>query len=124
MQIFEKGGLTACQLYREADMQTSPASAKQGYIIALGVNDLKGKDNLKNIYGGEVGNVQTDIDRVNYKNNKGTLMGVCQDHTKTAVHSAGRQIFSEDYAERGRERRSLCRGDKKHSGQVKKLLCH
>ena len=80
-----RGGLTACQLYREADMQTSPvadinrlfgpASAKQGYIIALGVNDLKGKDNLKNIYGGEVGNVQTDIDRVNYKNNKGTLMG-------------------------------------------------
>lgn len=85
MTNFSRGGLTACQLYREADTQTSPvadinrlfdpAYAKQGYIIALGVNDLKGKGNLENMYGGEMGNVQTDIDPENYKNNKGTLAG-------------------------------------------------
>lgn len=34
---------------------------KQEYIVALGVNDIKGKDNLKNLYGGKIGSADIDI---------------------------------------------------------------
>lgn len=85
MTNFSRGGLTAYQLYKEADEKTSPVEhlnrlfdqdyAKQGYIIALGVNDMRGKDVLKNIYGGNVGDVKTDIDFEDYNNNKQTFVG-------------------------------------------------
>lgn len=48
--------MTAFHMYQEADKQDGPNAdiahlfdpfnLKQGYIIALGVNDLKGKNNL------------------------------------------------------------------------------
>ena len=82
---FSRGGLTAYQLYKDADTQTSPiddinrlfnkTNAKQGYIIALGVNDMKGKDVLQNIYGNNVGNADEDIDLENYNNNAPTFVG-------------------------------------------------
>lgn len=85
MTNFSRGGLTAYQLYKEADEKTSPINdinrlfdkdnAKQAYIIALGVNDIKGKDNLKNLYGGKIGNAKTDIDLTNYTNNANTFVG-------------------------------------------------
>lgn len=85
MTNFSRGGLTAFQLYMDADTGTSPvedinrlfnpANAKQAYIIALGVNDLKGQGNLQTFYGGEVGNAETDIDLVDYTRNRGTFTG-------------------------------------------------
>ena len=84
MTNFSRGGLTAYQLYKEADEKTSPIedinrlfeadNAKQGYIVALGVNDIKGKDNLKNLYGGKIGNAE-DIDLDDYNNNAHTFVG-------------------------------------------------
>ena len=85
MTNFSRGGLTAFQLYTEADAETSPVEdinslfspshVKQAYIIALGVNDLKGKDVLKKIYNGEVGNAKTDIDPEDYNGNRNTFAG-------------------------------------------------
>lgn len=85
MTNFSRGGLTAYQIYKEADEKTSPIedinrlfdkdNAKQAYIIALGVNDLRGKDVLENVYGGNVGDVKTDIDLGNYENNSLTFVG-------------------------------------------------
>ena len=56
---FSRGGMTAFHMYQEADKQDGPNAdiallfdpfnLKQGYIIALGVNDLKGKNNLNDL---------------------------------------------------------------------------
>lgn len=85
MTNFSRGGLTAFQLYKDADEKTSPVeeinhlfdkrNIKQGYIIALGVNDMKGKDVLKNVYGGQVGDPGTDIDLKDYHNNAPSFVG-------------------------------------------------
>ena len=85
MTNFSRGGLTAYQLYKEADEKSSPIpdinklfdkdNAKQAYIIALGVNDTKGKDVLKNVYGGNIGNAETDIDLNDYTRNADTFAG-------------------------------------------------
>lgn len=82
---FSRGGLTAYQLYKEATEQTSPIddinrlfnadNAKQAYIIALGVNDITRKDVLRNIYSGNMGNAQTDIDVSDYNNNAPSFVG-------------------------------------------------
>lgn len=82
---FSRGGLTAYQLYLDADSQTSPIqdinmlfqkeNAKQAYIIALGVNDFKGKDVLQNVYGGQIGNVKTDIVHDDFHKNPRTFVG-------------------------------------------------
>ena len=62
---FSRGGMTAFHMYQEADKQDGPNAdiahlfdpfnLKQGYIIALGVNDLKGKNNLNDLYEGNIG---------------------------------------------------------------------
>ncbi len=85
MTNFSRGGLTAYQLYREADAGTSPVenlnhlfdadNAKQGYIIALGVNDVGWTNTLNTIYAGQVGDPETDIDPENYENNAFTFVG-------------------------------------------------
>ena len=82
---YSHGGLTAYHMYQEADTQSStnadinnlfnPKQLKQGYIIALGVNDLRGKNNLKDLYGGEVGNTDTDICPEDYHKNAQTFVG-------------------------------------------------
>ena len=82
---YSHGGLTAYHMYLEADTQTSSnininnlfnaQSLKQGYIIALGVNDMRGKDNMKVLYGGNVGNVETDICLTDYRKNAQTFVG-------------------------------------------------
>lgn len=82
---YSHGGLTAYHMYREADTQTgtnadinnlfNPQDLKQGYIIALGVNDMRGKNNLQEIYSGQVGNVETDICLEDYKKNPQTFVG-------------------------------------------------
>lgn len=85
MTNFSRGGLTAYQLYKEADEKTSPVAdlnhlfdpdnAKQAYIIALGVNDLCGEGNLQNLYGGKIGNAKTDVDPHDYTKNAPTFIG-------------------------------------------------
>lgn len=85
MTNFSRGGLTAYQIYKEADEKNSPVddinklfdsdNAKQAYIIALGVNDIRGKDVLKGIYGGHIGNAQTDIELDDYEKNAPTVVG-------------------------------------------------
>lgn len=85
MTNFSRGGLTAYQLYKEADEKTSPVAdinrlfdkdnAKQGYIIALGVNDICGEGNLQNLYGGKIGSAKTDIDPTDYNRNAKTFIG-------------------------------------------------
>lgn len=85
MTNFSRGGLTAYQLYKEADEKTSPVSdinrlfdtdnAKQAYIIALGVNDAKNSDALQNNYNGNLGNVDTDIDLFDYTKNSNSFVG-------------------------------------------------
>ncbi len=85
MTNFSHGGLTAYHMYQEADTQTStngdinnlfnPQNAKQGYIVALGVNDLRGKTNLQDLYGGRIGDVDTDICMEDYTRNAQTFVG-------------------------------------------------
>ena len=91
MTNFSRGGLIAYQLYKEADERTSPVddinrlfdsdNSKQAYIIALGVNDMHGKDVLKNIYGGKIGNAKNDINIFDYTRNNQTFVG-CYDHAE------------------------------------------
>ena len=52
-----------------------PFNLKQGYIIALGVNDLKGKNNLNDLYEGNVGSAKTDICLEDYNKNANTFVG-------------------------------------------------
>ncbi len=85
MTNYSHGGLTAYHMYQEADTQSSfaadinelfnPKKLKQGYIVALGVNDMRGRDNLKRIYGGEVGDADKDICVEDYKQNAQTFVG-------------------------------------------------
>ncbi len=85
MTCFSRGGLTAYQIYREADAGNSKTEAinrlfdkdnlKQGYIIALGVNDVGWQETLKVVYDGRIGSPQTDIDLQNYENNAHTFVG-------------------------------------------------
>ena len=82
---FSRGGMTAFHMYQEADKQDGPNAdiahlfdpfnLKQGYIIALGVNDLKGKNNLNDLYEGNVGSAKTDICLEDYNKNANTLAG-------------------------------------------------
>ncbi|MBQ7573378.1 MAG: SGNH/GDSL hydrolase family protein [Clostridia bacterium] len=83
---FSRGGLTAKQMYEYGDKRSGDNedlkhvfdadNLKQAYIIALGVNDIRGKDNLDKLYGGEVGDAKTDIDISDYTKNKPTFCGV------------------------------------------------
>ena len=82
---FSRGGMTAFHMYQEADKQDGPNAdiahlfdpfnLKQGYIIALGVNDLKGKNNLNDLYEGNVGSAKTDICLEDYNKNANTFVG-------------------------------------------------
>ena len=82
---FSRGGMTAYHMYQDADGHTGPNAdiahlfdpfnLKQGYIIALGVNDLKGKNNLNDLYGGQVGSAKTDICLEDYTKNAGSFVG-------------------------------------------------
>lgn len=79
---FSRGGMTAFHMYQEADKQDGPNAdiahlfdpfnLKQGYIIALGVNDLKGKNNLNDLYEGNVGFVLKIIIRMQIRLLAGT----------------------------------------------------
>lgn len=81
---FSRGGLTAYQIFKEASEKSGPTedinhlfdenNMKQGYIIALGVNDLCGKDVLKDVYGGRIGNAD-DINKEDYTKNAGSFIG-------------------------------------------------
>lgn len=81
---FSKGGMTAYHLYQSADEHSSEIdeinhlfdkeNIKQGYIIALGVNDLKGHDNLNVLYGGKIGSAE-DICLEDYNKNAGSFAG-------------------------------------------------
>ena len=67
---FSRGGMTAseyCKSFAKANDFWSPEKRCQGYIIALGVNDIT--QNGKNL--GEI----SDIDLENYENNKETFVG-------------------------------------------------
>lgn len=76
--------MTAYHLYQSADERSSEIdeinhlfdkeNIKQGYIIALGVNDLKGYDNLNVIYGGKIGSAE-DICLEDYNKNAGSFVG-------------------------------------------------
>lgn len=69
-QNFSRGGMTASEYmtgYADANRFFDPARACQGYVIALGVNDILNR-------GDEVGSIN-DIDFDNYKNNKPTFAG-------------------------------------------------
>lgn len=82
---FSRGGMTAFHMYQEADSRSSvnedinhlfdPDNRKQAYIIALGVNDIKGQDNLKNLYGGRIGKASEDICLSDYHYNKESFVG-------------------------------------------------
>lgn len=82
---YSHGGLTAYHLYQEADTQSSfygnlntlfnPKDLKQAYIVALGVNDMRGKNNLQELYGGQVGDARTDICLEDYHKNPQTFVG-------------------------------------------------
>lgn len=81
---FSHGGLTAYDLYHEADKANSKYddinmlfrsdNAKQGYIIALGENDMR-KMRTNNLYNGILGSANTDICLENYENNAETYVG-------------------------------------------------
>lgn len=83
--VFARGGMTAAQMYRDADTKTSPVEdinhlfdedcLKQAYVIALGVNDCRGTDVLKNLYGGCIGNPREDICVEDYRQNAGSFAG-------------------------------------------------
>lgn len=85
MTNYSHGGLTAYRLYQEADNQTSTneninnlfnsQNLKQGYIMALGVNDLRGQNNLQELYGGNIGDAETDICLADYRQNSQTFVG-------------------------------------------------
>lgn len=82
---FSRGGMTAIRMYQDADTKSGenadidrlfdPDYTKQGYFIALGVNDIKGPDVLKSSYGGRVGNAEEDICLSNYKRNGESFVG-------------------------------------------------
>lgn len=84
MSNYSRGGLTACQLYTEADQRSSPVPAinelfstdhlQQAYILALGVNDRQ-EPAFHQEYQGELGRAGTDIDRQDYRRNRGTFIG-------------------------------------------------
>lgn len=81
---FSKGGLTAYHLYQSADERNSEIddinhlfdqrNMKQGYMIALGFNDLKWYDNLRVLYGGRIGDAE-DICLEDYSKNAGSFAG-------------------------------------------------
>ena len=82
---FSRGGLTAQGIYELADKRNCSDKedinhlfdadhAKQGYIIALGVNDIN-QIVRGDIYGGVMGNVETDICLEDYEQNAKTLVG-------------------------------------------------
>ena len=97
--------MTAFHMYQEADKQDGPNAdiahlfdpfnLKQGYIIALGVNDLKGKNNLNDLYEGNVGSAKTDICLEDYnKNAKYVCWLVRKDYPAYSEDAASHQIFS------------------------------
>lgn len=81
---FSYGGLTAYELYYAANNGNSknedinrlfhPNNAKQGYIIALGENDMR-RMRTTNLYNGILGSADTDICLENYENNVETYVG-------------------------------------------------
>lgn len=85
VSVFARGGLTAAQLYEEADRKESPVEEinrlfdrdclMQAYVIALGVNDLMGQGVLEKVYGGQIGEPGQDICLEDYRKNKGTFAG-------------------------------------------------
>lgn len=86
VEVYARGGLTAHQLYIDADTKNSPVPAInqlfdaghacQAYIIALGVNDLRGSGVLDTVYHGQVGDPDIDIDLEDYRSNKPTFVGM------------------------------------------------
>ena len=81
---FSYGGLTAYDVYNAANKGDSinkdinrlfdPDNAKQGYIIALGENDMR-RMRTMNLYNGMLGSADTDICLENYENNAETYVG-------------------------------------------------
>lgn len=81
---FSYGGLTAYGAYHGADKRDSTNedinklfcsdNAKQGYIIALGENDMR-RMRTTNLYNGILGSADTDICLENYENNAETYVG-------------------------------------------------
>lgn len=81
---FSRGGMTAFHMYHEADAGDGPnddinhlfdpENRKQAYIIALGVNDIKGYDNLNVLYHGRIGGAE-DICIEDYHQNKESFVG-------------------------------------------------
>lgn len=79
---FSRGGLTAYQIYKEADEKSGPTenitqlfdsgSMKQCYIIALGVNDM---NCLHETYPGGIGNAEQDVVLEDYTKNAQTFIG-------------------------------------------------
>ena len=84
-EIFSHGGHTAKHLYIEADRQNSGtpsinnlfsrSNAKQGYIIALGINDMNNINGNTGLYTKGLGNPETDIDLENFDNNADSFTG-------------------------------------------------
>jgi len=81
---FSYGGLTAYDVYRAADRGDSinqdinrlfhADNGKQGYIIALGENDMRRMRTAK-LYNGVLGQADTDICLENYEKNAETYVG-------------------------------------------------
>lgn len=120
MTNFSRGGLTAFQLYTEADAGTSPVEdinslfspshVKQAYIIALGVNDLKGKDVLKK-YITERWEMQRQISTRRIIMVIGTLLpdGMLRSFSVCSLYSLMPNFFSLPCQRRMAVRKILCR---------------
>ena len=68
---FSKGGMSAetyCKSFAESNGFWAPELRCEAYIIALGVNDVSK-------YGKELGDVESDIDLADWRNNKPTFVG-------------------------------------------------